>query len=147
MTRNLDIYGELYRFIPLMAAWNNFRVGEVVVAHRPRRHGRSKYRASRYFRSFLDLFTVMLLIRYNQRPSHFFGGVGLLSSLAGTCIVLYIASLRIRYGGILNRHPLLMFGILLIIVGIQLLSFGFLSELFIRLTATPDPERFIERRV
>ena len=146
VTRNLDLYGELYRFIPLMAAWNKFRVGEVVVEHRPRRHGHSKYRASRYFRSFLDLFTVMLLIRYNQRPAHFFGGAGLLSSFSGFCIVLYIAFLRIRYGGILNRHPLLMFGVLLIIVGIQLLSFGFLSELFIRLTARPDPARFIEKK-
>jgi len=144
--KGLDIYGELYRFIPLLAHWNKFRVGEVVVAHRPRLHGRSKYRASRYFRSFLDLFTVMLLIRYNQRPSHFFGGVGLLSSLAGFCIILYIASLRIRFGGILNRHPLLMFGVLLVIVGIQLVSFGLLSELFLRSMARPAITSFIEEK-
>ena len=143
---DLHIYGELYRFIPLISYWNNFRVGEAVVEHRPRRYGRSKYRASRYFRSFLDLFTVMLLMRYNQRPAHFFGGVGLASSFTGFCIILYIASLRIKYGNIQARHPLLMLGVLLIIVGIQLISFGVLSELFIRSMARPAPERFIERR-
>lgn len=126
---NLNLYGELYRFIPIIAAKQNFKVGEVVVDHRPRKYGKTKFGWSRGVKGLLDLVTVIYLTGYVQRPGHFFGTLGLSSFSLGFLVGLYITFLRLTTGTIQDRQPLLFLGILLMIVGIQLVSLGLLGEM------------------
>lgn len=128
---NLNLYGELYRFIPVFAAKQNFRVGEVIVAHRPRRYGKTKFGWERNVKGLLDLITITFLTGYLRRPGHFFGTLGLISFLGGFLIGLYITYLRITTGSIQFRHPLLFLGMLLMIIGIQLLATGLLAEMLV----------------
>jgi glycosyltransferase involved in cell wall biosynthesis len=126
----LDLYGELYRFIPAVAAWKGFRVGEVIVQHGPRKYGKSKFGIERFFRGFFDLLTIVMLTKYTQRPLHFFGGLGMLLSAAGFAIDAYLALQWFR-GTYLSNRPLLLLGTLLIILGIQFMFFGLLGELIV----------------
>jgi glycosyltransferase involved in cell wall biosynthesis len=126
--RSLDIYGELHRYIPVLAADRGWRVTEIPVAHRPRMHGRSKFGPERYFRGLFDLMTVLFIGRYQQRPLHLFGGIGLVLMLAGLAISVYLTVLRLSGEGIGDR-PLLLLGALLLIVGIQLVTFGLLAQM------------------
>ena len=128
VARNLDLYGELHRFVPVLAHDLGFRVTEVGVNHRPREHGRSRYGFERYVRGFLDLLTVSFMSRYRHRPLHLFGGLGLVLGTIGTGILLYLTIEKIGGEGI-GRRPLLLLGVLLVVVGIQFLSLGLLSEL------------------
>ncbi|MCY4603021.1 MAG: glycosyltransferase family 2 protein, partial [Gemmatimonadetes bacterium] len=123
------LYGELYRFLPAVAHWMGYRVGEIPVQHHPRRFGHSKFGAKRLLNGFLDLLTVTFVVRFMTMPMHVFGSLGLISTLCGSVICAYVALLRYEHGNIQNRHPLLMLGILLIIVGIQCFSIGFLGDM------------------
>jgi glycosyltransferase involved in cell wall biosynthesis len=125
----LPLYGELYRFMPLLAHWRGFRVGEVAVDHHERRYGRSKYGWGRAFRAAMDLVTVTFLSRFRRRPAHFFGLLGSAVASAGALIVLYVLWLRLVHGNIQNRHPLLIGGVVLIVVGVQVFTTGLLGEL------------------
>ena len=128
VARELDLYGELHRFIPVLAHDLGFRVTEIAVNHRPREHGRSRYGMERYARGFLDLLTVTFMSRYRHRPLHLFGGLGLLLGSIGTGILLYLTVVKLT-GEPIGRRPLLLLGVLLVVVGIQFLSLGLLSEL------------------
>lgn len=128
---NLNLYGELYRFIPVFAAKQGFRVGEIVVSHRARKFGKTKFGLERNIRGLLDLITIVFLTGYLRRPGHFFGTLGLISFFFGFVIGLYITYLRITTGSIQFRHPLLFLGMLLMIIGIQLISTGLLAEMII----------------
>ena len=123
------LYGELYRFLPAIAHWAGYRVSEIPVQHHPRRFGYSKFGAKRLLNGFLDLLTVTFVVRFMTTPMHVFGSLGLLSTLCGTVVCAYIALLRYEHGNIQNRHPLLMLGVLLVIVGIQFFSTGFLGDM------------------
>jgi glycosyltransferase involved in cell wall biosynthesis len=125
---HLNIYGELHRYIPVVAGQQGFRVAEVKVAHRRRVSGSSKYGWQRFARGYLDLLTVLFLGRYQHRPQHLFGGIGTLMILVGAVVDAYLVVLKIL-GQAIGQRPLLVLGTLLIIVGIQLLSVGLLSEL------------------
>lgn len=144
---NLNLYGELYRFIPILASKQNFRVGEVEVEHRQRHFGKTKFGWNRGVKGILDLLTVVFLTGYIQRPGHFFGGLGLLSFMAGFLIGLYISFLRVTTGSIQYRHPLLFLGILLMIIGIQLLSTGLLAEMMIASRGKYDYEKNIIAKI
>jgi glycosyltransferase involved in cell wall biosynthesis len=138
---DMRIYGELYRFIPVLAHKANFKVTEVPVEHRARVHGKSKYGLERHIKGFLDLITIVFLTGYGSRPGHFFGTFGIASFSGGFLIGLYITYLRLTTGTIQDRHPLLFLGILLMIVGIQLATTGLLSEMIVSFnqkTVTPD---------
>ena len=121
--------GELHRYLPVIAQWEGFAVTEVSVHHAPRQYGRSKYGRERFLRGFLDLLTTMVLTRYLTRPAHLFGGIGLALAATGTGITLYLVIGRLLHQWWLTDRPLLLLGMLLIIVGVQLLFFGLLAEM------------------
>ncbi len=135
---NLNLYGELYRFIPIFAAKENFQVGEIPVAHRARRFGKTKFGIGRGIKGILDLITVVFLTGYLRSPGHFFGTLGMFSFFMGFVIGTYITYLRLTTGSIQNRHPLLFFGMLLMIIGVQLISTGLLAEMIIKGKGKPD---------
>jgi glycosyltransferase involved in cell wall biosynthesis len=123
------LYGELYRYLPAIAFWAGYRVGEIPVQHHPRQFGKSKFGTKRLLKGFLDLLTITFVVRFMTTPMHIFGSLGALSTLGGGLICAYIAFLRFEYGNIQNRFPLLMLGVLLIIVGIQFFSTGLLGDM------------------
>jgi glycosyltransferase involved in cell wall biosynthesis len=128
--REIDIYGELHRFIPVLAYARGFKVGEVEVRHRRRRHGASKYGFSRFFKGFLDLLTVRFLTRFSQRPLHVLGGIGLSLFGVGSVGMLYLAVIWLdERNRPIGDRPLLFYSFALLVVGIQLLSLGILAEL------------------
>ncbi len=126
--RGLQLYGELHRYIPVLAHYRGFKVAELPVNHRPREHGRSRYGVERYIRGFLDLLTVTFVGRYRHRPLHLFGGFGLLLLLAGLVVLAYLTAIKIA-GHAIGGRPLLILGVLLVVVGMQFLSLGLLTEL------------------
>src|ERR687896_11672 len=128
VVRNLRIYGELHRFLPVLAHDRGYRVAELAVHHRPRAHGRSRYGVERYFRGFLDFLTVWFMGRYRHRPLHLFGGVGLAMGAIGTALLVYLTALKLT-GEAIGHRPLLTLGVLLVVVGLQFFSLGLLSEL------------------
>ena len=135
----VHLYGELHRFVPVLAHAYGFRIGEIEVLHHPRRFGHSKYGARRFLRGLLDLFTVFTITRYARKPGHFFGAGGLLLGLAGAASRAGCCG-EWRAGEAIGRRPLLQLGVLLVLVGVQLLMFGLLAELMIsrdRHTAAP----------
>jgi glycosyltransferase involved in cell wall biosynthesis len=123
------LYGELYRFLPAMAHWAGYRVTEIPVTHHARQFGVSKFGARRLLNGFLDLLSVTFVVRFMTTPMHVFGSLGLLSTMAGSAIGVYITYLWGQTGNIQNRHPLLMLSVLLIIVGIQFFSTGLLGDM------------------
>ena len=136
----LHLYGDLHRYIPILAHQAGYKVGEVKVKHHPRRFGVSKYGFKRIPKGFFDLFTVLFLTKYLKRPLHIFGTIGAVVAFIGVLIGLYLAVLWVLEGGI-GFRPLLMLSILMIILGIQFFSIGLLGELVIGLISR------LERRV
>jgi glycosyltransferase involved in cell wall biosynthesis len=130
----LDLYGELHRYIPVLAHTKGFRVGEIPVNHLPRLHGKSKYHFERVFRGALDLLTILFLSSFKRRPLHLFGFVGLVFALTGFSIELYLSSLWLTGAAYIGNRPLLILGTLLIIVGVQVLIFGLLAEMITAVT-------------
>ena len=143
----VPLYGELHRFIPLLAHWRGFRIAEIAVSHRPRAVGRSRYGWSRALRGAMDLVTVLCITRYNRRPAHFFSLPGAALIAVGGLICAYIAYLRLAYGHIMHRHPLLMFAILLVVVGVQLFTTGLLGEMMVDATSRIDEDYDAARKV
>tara|TARA_B100000809_G_scaffold96112_3_gene94691 strand:- start:4110 stop:5093 length:984 start_codon:yes stop_codon:yes gene_type:complete len=127
--KSLRLYGEMHRFIPALASEQGVRIHEVVVNHRPRRQGVSKYGLSRMPRVVLDLVTVKFLLSYSTRPLQMFGPPGLLLGLVGTAIVGYLGYVRLFAGQAIGDRPLLLLGILLLFAGMQLVTLGLLAEM------------------
>ena len=132
VVKNIRLYGELHRFIPAIASWMGISVAEVPVNHFPRKHGRSKYGLGRTLRVFLDLITVKFMLNYATRPLQIFGLAGLLSLLVGLVISGYLTVLRLFFGEALSDRPILLLGVLLIMLGFQLILMGLLGELIVR---------------
>ena len=141
------LYGELYRFLPAMAHWAGYRVGELPVQHHARRFGKSKFGAKRLLNGFFDLLTITFVVRFMTMPMHIFGSLGLVATLGGGGICGYITYLRIVHGNIQNHHPLLMLGMLLVIVGIQLFSTGLLGDMLASLHQRQSRTVRLSRRV
>lgn len=129
VTSALQVYGELHRFLPVLAHWMGFRIAEIPVIHHPRRYGKSKFGIARFFNGFFDLLTVLFLTRFKTSPLHIFGMVGMVSFLIGFFIESFLTIYWFLGHGI-GQRPLFFLGILLIIVGIQFIGFGFLAEMF-----------------
>ncbi|MEM7052358.1 MAG: glycosyltransferase family 2 protein [Acidobacteriota bacterium] len=122
------IYGELHRFIPVLASRRGFAIGEIEVTHHPRRFGRSKYGWDRLYKGLLDLITVLFITKYTRRPLHLFGLIGLTLLSLGFGINLYLAILWMG-GATLSNRPLLLLGVLLMVLGIQVLTTGLIGEM------------------
>jgi glycosyltransferase involved in cell wall biosynthesis len=146
--QGLRIYGELHRFIPVLASYQGYRVAEIPVNHRARQHGSSRYGPERYIRGFFDLLSVTFMGRYRYRPLHLFGGIGVLMGAIGFVILTYLTMLWFWGHGIGTR-PLLSLGVLLMVVGIQFVSLGLISELITsqheeRISEQERTERMVE---
>jgi glycosyltransferase involved in cell wall biosynthesis len=129
VVKDIEIYGELHRYIPVLAHLEGYRVGERPVRHHPRRFGVTKYGWTRLLKGFLDLLTVMYLGKFMGRPLHLFGTVGVILALSGCAVNGYIASLWIRLGNIQHRYPLLFFGVLLTVLGVQFVCTGLIADM------------------
>lgn len=129
VTENVNLYGELYKYIPVLAEKQNFKVTEIIISHRLRTYGKSKFGWERNIKGFLDMLTVVFLTGYLKRPAHFFGTFGIGAFSIGFVIGLYITYLRVTTGSIQYKTPLLIFGVLVMIIGIQLVTTGLLAEM------------------
>jgi glycosyltransferase involved in cell wall biosynthesis len=128
----LALYGELHRYIPVLAEWAGFKVGEVDVEHAPRLHGSSKFGRARFWRGFFDLLTVKFLTTYTTRPFHLFGGLGAALGLIGTALLAWMFVVKLT-GGAVGERPALTAGVLFALVGVQLMSLGLIAELVVHL--------------
>ncbi|MEZ5404927.1 MAG: glycosyltransferase family 2 protein [Verrucomicrobiia bacterium] len=127
------LYGEMHRFLPALCTWRGAKVAEIPVNHRPRTQGVSKYGLNRTFRVLLDLLTVKFLLEYSTKPMRVFGTAGFCFTGLGVAISLYLTGLKFFAHENIGQRPLLFLGILLIIVGLQLIMLGLISELLVRI--------------
>lgn len=130
--KNINLYGELHRFIPAIASNIGVSIAEVEVNHRPRKHGKSKYTVFRFVKVILDLLTVKFLLSYSTRPLQIFGAFGLASGVIGGIIGLYLSYQRLILKVGISGRPLLLLAILLIVIGIQFITLGLLAEIMVR---------------
>jgi glycosyltransferase involved in cell wall biosynthesis len=132
VAKELRLYGEMHRFIPAIANWVGVRVAEMPVHHRARQFGHTKYGIGRTLRVVLDLMTVRFMQSYLTRPMQVFGLAGIFSGLAGIALCVWLAVQKVAFGANIGNRPLLMLGVLLIVVGVQLLSLGLVADVVSR---------------
>jgi glycosyltransferase involved in cell wall biosynthesis len=133
VVKNVNVYGELHRYIPLLAKWAGYnRVAEKPVQHHPRKYGTTKFGTKRFVKGFLDLITVVFLTRYAVRPMHFFGTLGTITFGTGFVINLWLSIDKLVFGNALGDRPLLLLGLLLILFGAQMFTTGLLGEMIIQ---------------
>ncbi len=134
VVKAIEVYGEMHRYLPLMAKWAGFtKIGEKVVQHHPRKYGVSKFGLERFVNGFLDLMSITFVGKFGKRPMHFFGTLGILSFLMGFLVLLFLSFQKFynaTYG--IAERPLFFLGILTVIIGVQLFVTGFLAELVVR---------------
>jgi glycosyltransferase involved in cell wall biosynthesis len=140
---HLVLYGELHRFIPVLAHDLGFRVTELPVEHHPRRHGVSNYGWERYVRGVLDLLTVIAITRWLHKPGHLFGGLGILLGLLGFGTLLYLAVLWLLDLGPIGGRPLMTLGVLASVMSLQMVSLGVIAEFFIKFNQPRDRSIYI----
>ncbi len=143
---SVELYGQLHRFVPVLAGSLGFRIGELVVQHHPRRFGRSKFGPGRFLHGFIDLLTVLAVTRYARSPGHLFGGAGTLLLLFGLGVLGYLTGLKIVTGADIGTRPLLLFGVMAVILGLQVLFFGILAELINSRAPGAEPKALIREK-
>ncbi|MCB5249585.1 MAG: glycosyltransferase family 2 protein [Candidatus Cloacimonadales bacterium] len=131
VVNEIDVYGEMHRYIPALAKAKGFKIKEISVEHRSRKFGKSKYGFERYLRGYLDLLTVKLVTDYSRSPLYLFGGIGTILSLIGLAISLYLFIMRVLHLTYLSNRPILFFAVLLVVVGVQFISIGLIGELLV----------------
>jgi glycosyltransferase involved in cell wall biosynthesis len=148
VVKSIEVYGEMHRYIPVIAKWAGFnRIGEKVVIHRKRKYGKTKYGLDRFLKGYLDLLTINFTARFGKRPMHFFGLLGSVIFLAGFVIAGYLAYAKYFYQAFkMTERPLFYFGLLAMIMGTQLFVAGFLGEMISR-TAADKNQYLIERKL
>jgi glycosyltransferase involved in cell wall biosynthesis len=130
VVENIHLYGELHRYVPLLAQWEGYdRIAEKVVEHHPRKYGQTKFGISRFMHGFLDLLTLMFVHNYMSRPMHFFGSLGVLTLIVGGVINFYLSYMKVIHDEPLANRPLLFLGIMLVVIGVQFFSIGFLGDM------------------
>ncbi len=140
---SLEMYGELHRYIPVLAHWTGFKVGEEDVAHHERRHGVTKFGRARFWRGFLDLITVKFLTTYTARPFHLFGGLGIVMGFVGACLMAWMLVIKIMGDPVGNR-PALLAGVFLMVVAVQMVSLGLMAELIVNLRRRRNLDAAVE---
>jgi glycosyltransferase involved in cell wall biosynthesis len=144
VVQDLKLYGELHRYIPVLAHWKGYHVTEVPVTHHPRKFGHSKYGARRLGRGYIDFLSVLFMTTYLRRPMHLFGMLGTIVAAVGAIIMLYLVGLKI-FGEGIGWRPLLFFGTTALVVGIQLISVGLLGEMLRNTTFRAEEEYSIRQ--
>ncbi len=148
VVRNIEVYGEMHRYIPVIAKWAGFtKIGEKVVKHQPRPYGTTKFGLERFINGFLDLLSIMFVGKFGKRPMHLFGTLGVLVFFIGFLILIYLVYTKfvlLQYG--MDERPLFYLGILTVIVGTQLFLTGFLAELVSR-NAPDRNQYYIDEKV
>jgi len=142
VVRSIDVYGEMHRYIPVIAHSAGFRkIGEKVVAHQERKYGTTKFGISRFINGFLDLLSIVFVTQFSKKPMHLFGSLGVLSFFIGFVILMYLSITKLFFNvpGIASR-PLFFFGIMIVIIGVQLFLTGFIAELVSR--NAPDKNHY-----
>ncbi len=146
--KNIDVYGEMHRYIPVLANWAGFtKIGEKVVRHQKRQKGLTKFGPERFMHGFLDLVSIGFVTKFGKRPMYLFGMIGSLIAFGGILIAAYLIYLKLSFGVVgMTDRPLFYFGLLAIIVGTQLFLAGFISELIVR--HSPEKNKYqIENKV
>ncbi|NNF58732.1 MAG: glycosyltransferase family 2 protein [Rhodothermaceae bacterium] len=142
VVKSVRVYGELHRYIPLLAKWEGYtRIEEQVVGHRPRQYGQTKFGLERFLRGGVDLITVTFLTRFARRPMHFFGGFGTAAFLLGLGILAYLSFVKLFLGEPIGSRPLLILGAVLLLLGAQSFLAGLLGEMIVR-PEMENPERY-----
>lgn len=144
VVKSLKVYGEMHRYLPALAHLSGFKVTEKVVKHHPRKYGTTKFGANRFLNGFLDLLTVIFTTKFIKKPLHLFGFFGVLSSIIGFFIILYLTLLKFLEGASISNRPLFLVGILFIIVGFQSFSLGLIAEMITR-SSHQDEDIYIEK--
>lgn len=143
VVKSIEVYGEMHRYIPILAKWSGFRkIGEKVVEHRPRKYGNTKFGWERFINGFLDLASIMFVGKFGKRPMHFFGLWGTISFLLGFIIFLWLTLSKYFFNETgLTQRPLFFFAIMIMIIGTQLFLAGFIGELISR--NAPDRNSYL----
>lgn len=134
LIKSIEVYGEMHRYIPVLAKWAGFtKIGEKVVEHRPRKYGTTKFGVSRFVNGFLDLASIMFMGKFGKKPMHIFGLWGSIVFFIGLCIWMYLFAVKIFYSQFnMTDRPLFYIGIISIVIGTQLFLAGFLGEMIAR---------------
>ena len=140
--KDLDLHGEMHRYITEILALRGFKIGEVKVNHLPRKKGKTKYNLVRLPKGFLDLMVVAFWQRYSSRPIHLFGGLGIIMSFFGVLTGLYLLYLKFFYKAAIANRPLLLLAILLVVLGIQFIIFGLIADILIRMYYLGDKKNY-----
>lgn len=146
VVENIQLYGELHRYIPVLAADLGYRVGEIAVRHHPRQHGQSKYGLERYVRGFIDLLTVLATTRWLVKPGHLFGGIGVGLGLIGGASLVYLFLVWLFGEAPIGSRPLLAFGVLSTLAALQMLSLGVIAEFYVK-SIPVDLDRYVSARL
>ena len=136
--QDIKVYGEMHRFLPVLAHWAGYKVAEIPVVHHPRKYGKTKFGMNRFWHGFLDLLTVIFTTRYSKRPLHFFGVLGMMTFLLGFGIDLELTIEWAMGRTAISNRPLFTVGVLLIIVGVKFVPIGLLGEMITRTTAKEE---------
>jgi glycosyltransferase involved in cell wall biosynthesis len=134
VVKSIEVYGEMHRYIPVIAKWAGFRnIGEKIVQHQARKYGKSKFGMSRFVNGFLDLSTILFIGKFGKRPMHFFGTMGLLFFFIGFCFVFYLSITKLAFGQVgMTQRPAFFLSLVAMIIGSQMFFTGFLAELVTR---------------
>jgi len=145
--QGIRLYGDLHRYLPVMIAHRGYQVTEISVEHHPRRFGKSKYGFERIPRGFFDLLTIIFITQYSYRPLHLFGGIGAIFGLLGLGALSYLTGLWFLGDRPIGTRPLFIGGVMLVMVGVQLLSLGLMGELLLKLNIRQEPPYTIKRLI
>lgn len=147
VVKNIDVYGEMHRYIPVLAGWAGFeRIGEKIVRHQKRKYGKSKFGLERFINGFLDMLSIGFVVKFGKRPMHLFGLLGTILFFFGFVMACYLAYLKFGMGMVkMTDRPLFYFGLLAMIIGTQLFLAGFIAELIVR--HAPKSKYQVEKKI